>query len=153
MGEEKSPKRVLISVGSKSSYLSEAWDQPEEMIQTSLRILLEKKALSPSPADVLYVAKERWGPRTHIVFDIFNHDYDPDVAHIEGRNDLPVITIFFTRGTDVVVSDAGMPVANAVNKGIRDIHDLEGLNSRPPFSTDHANGNVPTYPNPRVTGW
>ncbi|KND87661.1 hypothetical protein TOPH_07692 [Tolypocladium ophioglossoides CBS 100239] len=108
-------------------------------------------ALSPSPADVLFVARERWGPRTHIVFDIFNLDYDPDVAHIEGRNDLSVITIFFTRGTDMVVSDAGMPVANAVNKGIRDIHDLEGLNSRPPFSTDHANGSVPTYPNPRVT--
>ena len=109
--------------------------------------------LSPNyPTDVLYVARERWGIRTHVVFDIFNTVYDPDAAHLEGQNDLPVIGVFFTRGDAVTVSDAGLPVANRVNKEIRDIHDLEGPGSRPPFSIDHANGNIPTYPKPRVTG-
>ena len=153
MGTESPAKRVLISVGSKSSYILEAWDQPEKMIKMTLGLLDKEMMLSPTySTDVLYVARERWGPRTHIVFDIFNVAYDPDSAHLEGRNDLPVITVFFTREEDVTVSTAGMPIANHVNKEIRDIHDLTGPKSRPPFSIDHAHGNIPTYPNPRVTG-
>ncbi len=153
METETPAKRVLVSVGSKSSYLSEAWDQPEKMIRITLGLLKEAMMLSPNYlTDVLYVARERWGPRTHIVFDIFNVAYDPDMAHVEGQNDLPVITVFFTREEDVTVSNAGMPIANHVNKEIRDIHDLTGLESRPPFSIHHAHGNIPTYPNPRVTG-
>jgi hypothetical protein len=152
--ETKGPaKRVLISIGSQSSYLPEAWDQPEKMIKITLVLLEKEMMLSPNyPADVLYVARERWGPRTHIVFDIFNVAYDPDMAHIEGQNDLSVIAVFFTRKEDVTVSNAGMPVANHVNKEVRDIHDLTGPKSRPPFSIDHADGKIPSYPNPRVTG-
>lgn len=59
---------------------------------------------------------------------------DPDIAHIEGQNDLPVISVLFTRRENVKISNAGTPVANLVSKAIRDIHDLEGPNSRPPFS-------------------
>lgn len=127
MGTKGPAKRVLISVGSKSSHLSQAWDRPEEMIKMALSLLEKEMKLSPNyPTDVLYVARERWGIRTHVVFDIFNTVYDPDAAHLEGQNDLPVIGVFFTRGDAVTVSDAGLPVANRVNKEIRDIHDLEG---------------------------
>jgi len=153
METESPARRVFISVGSKSSYLSRAYDQPIEMITLSLELLKERMGFSADyDRDVLYVARERSGIRTHIVFDIFNVGYDSSTAHIEGENDLPVISIFFTRGEEVTVDEAAMPVANSVNKEIRDIHDLEGIRSKPPFSIDRADGKIPTYTHPRVTG-
>lgn len=152
MEAKSAPKRVLVSVGSKSSYLSRAYDQPTEMITVSLQILKERMSISADyDRDVLLVARERSGVRTHLVFDIFNVKYDSTAAHIEGKI-LPVISIFFTRGEEVTVSDAAKRHANSVNKYIRDIHDLEGIGSKPLFSIDRTNGKIPTYPRPRVTG-
>jgi hypothetical protein len=123
------------------------------MITISLELLKERMGFSADyDWDVLYVARERSGIQTHIVFDIFNIGYEPNMAHIKGKNDLPVISIFFTRGEEVTVGEVVMPVVNSVNKQIQDIHDLEGIGSQPPFSIDRADGKIPTYPRPWVTG-
>lgn len=153
METKSSAKRVCISVGSMSSHLSRAYDQPIEMITLSLELLKERMGLlADHDRDVLYVARERSGIRTHIIFDLFNVGYESSTAHIKGKNDLPVISIFCTRGEEVTVGEAVVLVANSVNKQIRDIHDLEGIGSKPPFSIDRADGKIPTYPRPRVTG-
>jgi len=151
--EAKSPKRIFVSIGSKSLYLPEAYDHPAKMITKSLELLEEKLGISANyDRDVLYVARETSGIRTHIVFDIFNTGHKSDTARIKRENDLEVISIFFTRGEEVAVDEAAMPVANSVNQEVRDIHDLEGIGSKPPLSIDRRGGKIPTYPNPRITG-
>jgi hypothetical protein len=85
---------------------------------------------------VLFLAKEKWDLRGFIVFDMFNDGYDPDKAHLEEQNNLSVISVFQNER----VSVAGKPLAEKVNKDIRDLHNSTGLGSRPPFSADHADG-------------
>ncbi|KID94941.1 hypothetical protein MAJ_09070, partial [Metarhizium majus ARSEF 297] len=147
-----SAKRVLVSVSSKSPYWSEAWESSLQVIETALGLLKESKLVCSDNAEHAkprFLVKERWNVRTFIVFDIFHDTYDPDTAHISGQNDLPVISVFL--GETISMNVASSFVENEVNRKVQEIHDATGIGSRPPFSVDHMNGNVPCYPNPRTT--
>jgi len=147
------PRRVLVSVSRKSPHYSNAWTSCQEVIHVALRVMSEQGMIASTPDDVLQyqlLATERWDLRTYIVFDMFNELYDPDTAHLPGRNDLPVISVFLHGSGKQDASTAGKPIESWVNREIRDIHNSTGPQSRPPFKIDHANGNVPYYPNPRT---
>jgi len=146
------PKRVFVSVSRKSPYWSKAWTSSEEVISVVLRLMRENNLVAldtnDDPSQHLFLVKERWDKRTFIVFDIFNNTYNPDNAHLPGQNDLPVISVFLHRNESANI--AGGLIANQVNKELRDLHNSTGPGSQPPFIVDHANGKVPSYPNPRT---
>jgi hypothetical protein len=96
-----------------------------------------------------FMAKGMWGTLSFFIFDIFNDDYDSVTAHLEGKNDLPVMTVRFSKikETTQVESPA---IQTRVNQQLRQLHDDEGHGSEPPFYVDHTNGKVPTYFKPRT---
>lgn len=139
--------RIFLSVSPKNDKHAAAWDFPEKMIQPALDLATKHKLIASGDiASCFLVAVERW-QRILIVFDVNNCGYNPDAAHITHQNDLPVVAVYFSE------KEVAVPAPNSlkeeVNTKIREIHDYSGHGSRPPFRTDHADGNVPTYPNPR----
>ncbi|KIH88781.1 hypothetical protein SPBR_09011 [Sporothrix brasiliensis 5110] len=147
-------KRVVVVVSRKSRYWATAWASSEGLIAVAFR-LLQVERLIPSdaqnnPSTVTFIAKERWDLRTYLVFDIFHDTYNADEAHIPGRNDLPVISVFLGEKKESA-GIAGRPTANKVNTDIRALHNSTGPGSRPPFTVDHIDGQVPFYPNPRTS--
>ncbi|KAJ4315791.1 hypothetical protein N0V84_008195 [Fusarium piperis] len=152
-GSERSPKRVLIAVSRRSPHWVKAWASSEELITVALGLMQEKQLISRDtrndPRAIKFLATERWDMRTYIVFDIFYDTYDPEKAHLQGENDLPVISVFL--GQKESAGIAGRPMANKVNSDIRALHNSTGPGSRPPFFVDHADGKVPFYPNPRTS--
>jgi len=151
--EGRIAQRVLVVVSRQSPHWLTAWASSDELIDVAFRLLRIKK-LIPSDTEndsstVMFLAKERWDLRTFLVFDIFHNTYNADDAHLPGQNDLPVISIFLGRKESAGI--AGRPMANKVNADIRALHNATGPGSRPPFVVDHADGNVPFYPNPRTS--
>jgi len=145
--------RVFVSVSSKSSHYNSAWDSPDSIVRFALQVVKDSNLRSwdelPTPR---FLAKERW-QRIHIAFGIFNNTYDPQTAHLAGQNDLPVIAVYLTGKSANDDNNALMASASLeeeVNQTIRDLHNWHGNGSHPPFAVDHANNNVPTYPNPRT---
>lgn len=149
---ERNAKRALLVVSPTSRHWSQAWTSSKELIPIALRVFQEEELiptdLHSDSSQITLIATERWDLRTFIVFDMFHDSYDPDMAHLPGCNDLPVVCVFFGRNEKAI--RAGKPLENKVNKDIRALHDKTGLGSRPPFVIDHANGKVPVYLNPRT---
>jgi len=149
MAAPTTAKRIFISVSQKSPYHSKAWESSDEVVLKALGAAM-KEGLLPSteqPTPRLLV-KERW-QRIHLVADVFHDAYDPAIGHLPEAEDLPVIAVFLTRDKDRVYV-AGSKLSEEVNQQVREHHNQSGLGSQPPFVADHANGNVPTYPNPRT---
>lgn len=151
--------RVLVSVSSKSCHWQTACKSPEEIVQLTIDAIQKNNWLSlktttttTPPLKPMLLVTEKWIPRVFIVFDLFNDDYDPDTAHLPGRNDLPVLPIYFSKKEGQESMDLGPQshlISDKVNKSVYTVFDSTGLGSRPPFIVDHLNGNIPTYPNPR----
>lgn len=155
MAASDGPRRVFVAVSRKSPSYDDAWDSPEKTIRDAVHLLQERRLLpreaaAPTPR---FLAKERWH-RILIVFEVFHDAYNPDDAHLPGRNDLPVIAVSFSakHGQQVHTEsarEADPRLQDQVNTQIRNLHDWHGMGSRPPFVVDHADGKVPTYANPR----
>lgn len=123
-------------------------------MQTALSLIKRKsRSLLPSTAEMEASGKilvvERWGPFTHIVFDIFHADYDSETAHHLGQlqNELPVIYTWLSDGE--TVQNATKGIAHKVNEGVRQMHGDHTAGVQPPFFVDHSDGKVPLFWNPR----
>jgi len=143
------PKRVLVRISDGSPHWPHTCEEPmKDLMQHALDIIKEH-GLAPVDApneSVLLVAVDKWNKRASIVFDVFHDAYDPVNAHLPKQNDLPLIVVSLSKQH---ASLAGAPIANQVNKEVRELHDTHGLHSRAPFYVDHSDGRVPCYPNPR----
>lgn len=95
-----------------------------------------------------FMAEENFDTRNHLVFDVSHDDYQPATAHLPGQGDLPVVRVWLSKeqGADV----AGSDIRSRVNNRIREIHDLTGAGSVPPFFVDYSGGKLPTFWNPRT---
>lgn len=146
-------RRVFISVSRSSPLFNAAWENPESVVADAFRLVQRHGLVSTGlgPASTRLVAVERWN-RIHLVFDIGHGAYDAATAHLPEENNLTVLAVYFSgkggNGTETASLAPGM-LANKVNRKVQDIHDWTGIGSQPPFITDHANGKVPIYPNPR----
>lgn len=144
--------RLFINISNKSPYYQKAWDFPDGIVDVAVDTVIGNNLLSSRPLASRILLLERWN-RLFIVIDV-NHDaYDPDTAHLPGRDELPVIEVHLSRrqGIDTAsASTARIELQQKVNEAIRERHNQTGKGSRPPFRVDHANGNVPTYMNPRT---
>lgn len=140
--------RVFASVSSRSPLFPIAWEDPQSVVQDALKLVIQQ-GLNPANTSSRLLAVERWS-RVHIVFDLGHDDYKPEAAHLLGQNDLPVLAVDFSRDGTNTARAASTGLQDEVNKQIREIHDLTGFGSQPPFFIDHANGSVPTFPHPRT---
>ncbi len=149
MEGEPQPTRVVVHASTKGQHWTKAWESPEDVIEIALGLVKESGLAPPDSHKPLprFLVKERYNTRIFVVFDIFHDLYDPDTAHIDLTN-LPVILVYL--GKTQNVRSVGSAMCNVINKLVRDVHDDTGLGSRPPFSVDHMDGNIPRYCNPRI---
>lgn len=145
--------RVFGSVSRKNLHRDSAWEFPQSVMQCSLQVLKDSNLLPDHEAAMpRLLAIEGWR-RIHIVFDIFNEEYNPEAAHLPYQNNLPVIAVYLSGSGNNDENKAVIApplLQSEVNRTIQNFHDWHGFGSLPPFAVGHANGNVPTYPNPRT---
>lgn len=140
----REPTRVLIILRQSSPHWSKC---DTEVIDAALQLVSQEETWNQN--DYRFMAKEMWGTVTFFILDIFNGGYDWNTAHLEGKNDLPVITVRFSRKKETALVE-GPFIRARVNQQLRQLHDDEGYESKPPFYVDHTNGKVPTCLRPRT---
>ncbi|KAI3390273.1 hypothetical protein diail_10671 [Diaporthe ilicicola] len=139
--------RIFVSVSSRSQYWIQASQAAETISEVALNIL-EKNGLLPHSTAPKFIAEERFTTRTHLIFDIFYDDYLPENGHLPGQGELPVLHIWLSKGQGA--DTASNQIQRMVNDRVREIHDLTGTGSVPPFFIDHSNGQTPTFWHPRT---
>lgn len=154
--------RVLVVLSSGSPYWPEPGSEPEILeaqiseaqISDSTKAAIDaameliKGEMVPQLGEPKILLEERWGSRTYIVFDLFHETYDPEVAHLAGYGNLPVIVVWL--GVREVVQVVTEGIRNKVNEEVRDTHRQFGIGGKPPFFVDHTGGKVPLFINPRT---
>ncbi|KND90646.1 hypothetical protein TOPH_04717 [Tolypocladium ophioglossoides CBS 100239] len=148
------PIRILIIVKKSALAWREAWEEPQKIITQVLRHLKYDKLVSPDDVynspDCRFIAVERWDSHTFIACDLFNVNYNLLDAHLDGKNELPIMVVRISQGDHSNIIKTKEPQAiSQVNDQIRHIHDMHGWNNGPPFKIDHANGAHPVYFSPR----
>ncbi|OAA51464.1 hypothetical protein NOR_00057 [Metarhizium rileyi] len=150
-----SPLRVLIIVKQRSRSLwQEAWDQPQGIISKVLIHLKYDSLVSTdseyNSPDCRFIAVERWDSVVFIVFDLFNVDYNYLDAHLDGKNELPVMTVRVSQGDNACIfKTRRVEATKRLGDEIRRLHDKHGWTESLPYKIDHANGVYPIYFNPR----
>jgi hypothetical protein len=146
------PMRVFVKVSKESPYFDFAWTRHNDLILAVVKVLEEKdiicKDTRNDSSSFLAVAVDRYNTRVFFVFDINNLEYNFDEAHLEGKNDLPVVIVSLSQKGNHAYP-AAAPLMDQVNREIRRLYNLNGIYGKLPFYEDHANGGQPSYPQPR----
>lgn len=142
-------RRVLVSVSTKSAHWSQIDTSPQDAVDISMDLIKQKKDLIPELGEPRLLVVEKWGSRTHIVFDLLHDTYNSDNAHLPDQGNLPVIAVWLSGQEVAQVATEG--VKNRVNDEVRDMHRRFGDGGKPPFYVDHSDGKVPVFVNPRRT--
>lgn len=143
------PLRVLVIVSNKHATWGKAWLTSEELFTVAFQIIKDYNLLNYTfdhyPQMQLLV-KQRWETRVLLVFDISNTGYDPRKGHLPDQNRLPVAIVRLSQKEQAYL--ANFPIQSRVNNDISRAHNLNGINSLPPFVTDYTSG-TPQYLEPR----
>ncbi|EFY91115.1 hypothetical protein MAC_02786 [Metarhizium acridum CQMa 102] len=151
----ESPVRVLIIVKQRSVRLwQEAWEEPQKMISKVLMHLNYNSLVSTddkyNSSDCRFIAVERWDSVVFIVCDLFNINYNHLNAHLDGKNELPVIIARVSQGEHGYIIKTREPQeSKLLGDRVRSLHDMHGWTEGVPYKIDHANGVHPIYYNPR----
>jgi len=145
--KEQKPHRVLVIISNENTHWEQSWSASEDTCLVALEILEENQLLKhiekPKPR---VLAKQKWGIRVFLIFDILNTSYDAAMGHLPEHNKLPVSIVRL--GREVHAYPANPPIQNRVNKDIAEAHNYNGIGSLPPFVWDYNDG-PPTYTNAR----
>lgn len=139
-------RRIFVSVSTKSAHWSSISESANVAVGIAMDLVRQKEDVVLPSGEPKILIEEKWGSRTHIVFDIFHDTYDPEEAHLHGRGDLPVIAVSLSGNEVVQVAVPAM--RKKVNDEVREIHRLSGGGSRPPFIVDHSDGKIPFFCKP-----
>lgn len=143
---DEDPMRVFV-IMRRSSPLWEVKDAI--IIQEALQLMSTNPTIPYKNVTTLaLIAKELFDQVRFLVLDVRNEAFDFSTAHIEGRNDLPVVTVRLSKKKQTAQIE-GAPIEREVNRRLREIYCDEGYDKTPPFVIDHTNGKVPTYLTPR----
>lgn len=143
-------RRVFVSISPRSRYWSQVCESAEAVLYIALALIKENKLLPDSvdTQDAKLLVEERWGLRTHIVFDICHDDYNSETAHLSSSDRLPVIAVWLSAKESAQIATKGIKIK--VNEETREFHRLHPIGVQPPFIVDHTNGKVPCFANPRA---
>ncbi|CAN8097995.1 unnamed protein product [Discula destructiva] len=139
--------RIFVSVSSQSQYWIQGSQAAETIGEVALGIL-KKNGLLPHVTTPKFIAEEKFITRMHFIFDIFNDDYQPENGHLPGQGELPVLRVWLSKGEGA--NTASVHIRRMVNERVREMHDLTGIGSLPPFFIDHSTGQTPTFWHPRT---
>ncbi|KAK4097011.1 hypothetical protein N658DRAFT_489537 [Parathielavia hyrcaniae] len=142
-------RRIFVSISPKSPFWFLACESAEALVDLALGLVKKKGLVEPDDeCDPRFLVEERWGLRTHIVFDINHRDYDSNTAHLPRQiNNLPVAIVSLNRTESV--QTASKLLEDKINSEVRKIHGAHAVGIEPPFIVDHTEGKIPCYPNPR----
>lgn len=140
-------RRVFVSISSKSAHWLRISESTEEAIGIAVNLIKDKNIV-PRMGDAKLLVEERWGSRTHVVFDMLHDAYNPETAHLPGHGNIPVIAVWLSGTEAIQVATKGL--TEQVNDEVRDAHRKFGDGSKPPFFIDHSDGKVPLFVNPRT---
>jgi hypothetical protein len=146
---DQKPQRVLVIVSNNNEHWEQCWSSTEDLLPIAFEILKDNHLLECTykiQPQLKLLAKQNWGTRVFLVFDISNTSYDPSLGHLPEHNNLPVTIVRLGKKTQAY--SASPPVRNKVNGDIARVHNSSGVNSIPPFITDYTSG-PPFYPSPR----
>jgi hypothetical protein len=144
---EQTPLRVLVIISTKNKHWEQSWSASEDTCLVALEVLEDNHLLKYSrQLKPKLLAKQKWGTRVFLVFDISNPSYDPATGHLPEQNKLPVSIVRL--GQSVQAYPANPPTQNQVNRDIAQAHNANGIDSLPLFVTDYTFG-PPIYLNPR----
>jgi hypothetical protein len=138
---EQTPLRVLVIISGKNKYWEQSWSASEDICRVALGVLEDKhlqkhiRQLKPR-----LLAKQKWGTRVFLVFDISDTSYDPALKHLPEQNKLPVSIVRLGQRVQAYPANLYRDIARA--------HNDNGINGLPPFVTDYTFG-PPVYLNPR----
>jgi hypothetical protein len=141
-------QRVFVSISPKSQFWPLAGDSAAAIVGIALDLAKKHGLVEPEAHDPRLLVEERWGPRTHIVFDLHHDDYDADTAHLPGHNHLPVVVVFLSASESAQA--ASKLLEDRVNREVGEIHGSHTAGVQPPFIVDHTGGKIPCYPSPRA---
>ncbi len=141
-------QRIFVSISPKSQFWPLGGESAAAIVNIALDLAKKHNLVDPEAQGPRLLVEERWGPRTHIVFDL-NHDgYDSETAHLPGRNHLPVVIVFLSANESAQA--ASKLLEDRVNQEVREIHGSHTAGVQPPFIVDHTEGKIPCYPSPRA---
>ncbi|KAJ0413182.1 hypothetical protein BJY00DRAFT_68529 [Aspergillus carlsbadensis] len=146
---EQKPQRVLVIISNNNEHWEQSWSASEDLLPIAFEILKSNHLLECTYKDqpeLRLLAKQNWGTRVFLVFDISNTSYDPTIGHLPEHNKLPVAIVRLGKKNQAY--PASPPVQNKVNRDTARVHNSSGVNSIPPFVTNYTTGS-PFYPNPR----
>ena len=153
----ESPIRILVIVKKSPLAWRQAWEEPQKIITQVLTHLKYDRLVSPddvyNSSDCRFIAVERWDSHVLIVCDLFNINYNPDDAHLDGKNELPVRVVRIYEGGQGghsnIIKAKDPQAIGRLGDEIRSIHDMHGWKTGPPYMIDHADGVYPVYHSPR----
>jgi len=140
--------RVLLIVSKANPLWTQSWSPTEEAVAAARETLRERRLIQDkTEAPLRLLAKEKWGNRVFIIFDMFNLEYDPALGHLLEHNSLPVLVAQFSgKGVHTRIAEEGL--RRRVNRETCEIHNRHGPDCVPPYVVDHTT-TVPVYMNPR----
>lgn len=110
--------------------------------------ILKKHNLLSLDIATKFLTEKKFTTRTHLIFNIFHNNYQPENGHLPGQNKLPVLYIWLSKGESAKTVNSF--IQRTVNKRVREIHDLTGLGSVPSFLINYSSGQTPIFWNPRT---
>lgn len=141
-------RRVFVSVSSKSAHWVKINESAQIAVDCAMSLIKKGEDQGLQLGEPRLLVEEKWGQRTHIIFDLRHDAYDPETAHLPTHGDIPVIAVWLSGEESLQVATQGL--RDRVNHEVRDIHRKFGDGSRPPFFIDHSDGKVPFFISPRM---
>ncbi|KAJ5937107.1 hypothetical protein N7466_003557 [Penicillium verhagenii] len=141
--QSKQPIRVCICLTQSNPY----WDEPPELVL--------EKFLGELGCDLTYgndanlLVEQKWNKRIFLIYDFFHANYNYETAHLQTEAEIPVLQVDSRR--TMIIRSAGPAFQARVNGDVRQIHNLNGYTTKPPYIDDHSGGNIPVHKDPRDT--
>lgn len=135
--------RIFVSISQKSQHWSQVCESVENAVTIALDLVKQKGFVAHNVDTPRLLVEDKLGSRIHVVFDVDHDTYRPEVAHLPGQGNLPVIAVWFSKIDSAQLAPQG--IRDKVNSEVRQWHTLKDANATPPFVFDRSKGACPTF--------
>lgn len=106
------PRRILMSISSKSAYWCRLYKSAEVAINIAVDPMKQTQDIIPRLSEPKSLV-ERWGSRTHIVFDFHHDGYSLEDADLAGHGDLLFIVVWLSGNEAVEGATASLKISQS----------------------------------------